>query len=73
MPGHVAEQGGPGAHDLGAVGLEQAGDAGQPLLLQPDQLAHGIGHLGTAGISVTHSARGGSWEGGQGWGNVTVP
>lgn len=45
MPGHVAQQRGPGPDDLGAVGLEQPSDAGQPLLLQPNQLAHGIGHL----------------------------
>lgn len=38
MPGHVAQQRGPGPDDLRAVGLEQPSDAGQPLLLQPNQL-----------------------------------
>lgn len=65
MPGHVAEQRGAGAHDLGAAGLQQPRDAGQPLLLQPDHLAHGIGHLRDNTGAHGYSARGNSWDDGQ--------
>lgn len=46
VAGHIAQQRGSRPHHIRVAGLQQAGDVGQALLLQPDQLAHAAGHLG---------------------------
>lgn len=66
VAGHVAQERGSGPHHVRVARLQEAGDVGQALLLQPDQLAHATGHLrkGThealAGLPQAHSRQEGA-------------